>query len=220
MKIARVYIRVSTDEQDTARQRALVEQAKAQGYYVAAVYEEKASGAKADRSELARMIADLQPGDVVIAEKIDRISRLPLEQAEALVDSIKAKGARLAVPGVIDLSEVEATGEMARIVLESTQSLLLKLALQMARDDYETRRERQAQGIALAKEKGVYTGRKADPDRRELILKLRGTKHSIAETARLAGCSESLVKLVTRQAKENVGTCPTGGQEPESTLTE
>ena len=72
---ARVYLRVSTDEQDLARQEAIVAGARAAGYYVAAVYREKASGARADRPELLRMVADLQPGEVVVAEKIDRISR-------------------------------------------------------------------------------------------------------------------------------------------------
>ncbi len=43
------------------------------------------------------MIADLQPGEVVVAERIDRISRLPLAEAERLVASIRAKGARLRV---------------------------------------------------------------------------------------------------------------------------
>ena len=110
---------------------------------IAGVYREKASGARADRPELLRMIADLQPGEVVVAEKIDRISRLPLPEAERLVASIRAKGARLAVPGVVDFTDfAKATDAVTRIVLESVQELLLKLALQMARDDYETRRER------------------------------------------------------------------------------
>jgi len=52
--------------------------ARAAGFYVAAIYREKASGARPDRLELVRMVADLQAGEVVIAEKIDRISRLPL----------------------------------------------------------------------------------------------------------------------------------------------
>lgn len=84
-KIARVYLRVSTEAQDLERQEAIVLQAKASGYYVAGVYREKASGARADRPELLRMIADLQAGEVVIAERIDRISRLPLVDAEKLV---------------------------------------------------------------------------------------------------------------------------------------
>nr|AZZ87952.1 Transposon resolvase [Citrobacter werkmanii] len=91
--VARVYLRVSTDAQDLERQEAITTAAKAAGYYVAGIYREKASGARADRPELLRMIGDLQPGEVVIAEKIDRISRLPLPEAERLVASIQAKGA-------------------------------------------------------------------------------------------------------------------------------
>lgn len=90
------------------------------------------------------MIADLQPGEVVVAEKMHRISYSPLPEAPKLVDSIRAKGARLAVPALVDLTEFTAAAEgVSRIVLASVQELLLKLALQMARDDYETRRERQ-----------------------------------------------------------------------------
>jgi hypothetical protein len=93
------------------------------------VYREKASGARIDRPELLRMIADLQPGEVVVAEKIDRLSRLPLAEAEQLVNSIRAKGAKLAVPGLVDLSEIAAAADgVAKIVLESVQALLLKLA--------------------------------------------------------------------------------------------
>ena len=146
-----IYLRVSTEEQDLARQAAVESSTRQAGYYIAGVYREKASGARADRPELLRMIADLQPGEVVIAEKIDRLSRLPLPEAERLIATIRAKGARLAIPGLVDLSEVaHAADGMAKIVLESTQEMLLKLALQMARDDYETRRERQPQGITMA----------------------------------------------------------------------
>ena len=130
MKVARLYLRVSTDEQDLTRQIDIEHSTRAAGYYVAGIYREKASGTRADRPELLRMIADLQPGEVVVAEKIDRITRLPLAEAEQLVASIRAKGARLAVPGLVDLSDLvdEANG-VARIVLVSVQELLLKLGL-------------------------------------------------------------------------------------------
>ena len=119
-KVARIYQRVSTDGQDLTRQAAIVQEAKAAGFYVAGVYREKASGARADRPELLRMIEDLQSGEVVIAEKIDRISRLPLVEAERLVASIRAKGARLAVPGVVDFSEVAAEAKgVAKVVLSN-----------------------------------------------------------------------------------------------------
>lgn len=197
MKVARIYLRVSTDQQDLSRQANIEATAIAAGFYIAAIYKEKASGARADRPELLRMIDDLQPGDVVIAERIDRISRLPLPDAEKLIASIRATGAKLAVPGIVDLSDMAATSDhIAKIVLESVQDLLLKLALQMARDEYETRRERQLQGIQLAKEKGKYAGRKTDKAVHERIIALRRSGHSIAETAKLAGCSESQVKRV------------------------
>lgn len=205
MKTARIYIRVSTDEQDTSRQHQLIEQAKASGYYVAGVYTEKASGTIADRPELQRMIADLQAGDVVIAEKIDRISRLPLPEAEKLIAAIKAKGAKLSVPGIVDLSEIEAEGA-AKIVLDAVQDMLLRLALQMARDDYETRRERQAQGIALAQQDGRYKGRKADAKRQAQVLALREAGKSLAEVADLTGYSVSNVKKILATRKLEKGT--------------
>ncbi len=197
MKVARLYLRVSTDEQDLTRQVDIEHSTQAAGYYVAGIYREKASGARADRPELLRMIADLQPGEVVVAEKIDRISRLPLAEAEQLVASIRAKGARLAVPGLVDLSDLaDESDGVARIVLISVQELLLKLALQMARDDYETRRERQRQGVQLAKAAGKYTGRKADTATHQRIVALRRAGQSIERTAELAGCSISQVKRI------------------------
>lgn len=205
MKIARIYMRVSTDAQDLARQESLVVAARDAGYYVAGVYREKASGARADRPELLRMIEDLQPGEVVVAEKIDRISRLPLAEAERLVASIRAKGARLAVPGVVDLSELAAEAKgVAKVVLESVQDMLLRLALQIARDDYEDRRERQRQGVELAKKAGRYTGRRADEATHARIIALRSAGKSIAATAKLAGCSQSQVKRVWALAQPQV----------------
>ena len=205
IRAARVYLRVSTDEQDLTRQEAIVGSARAAGFYVAAVYREKASGARPDRPELLRMVADLQAGEVVIAEKIDRISRLPLAEAELLVATIRGKGARLAVPGIVDLSDlVEDSSGVARIVLEAVQDMLLRVALQTARDDYETRRERQREGIELAKRAGRYTGRKLDLAHHRRIVGLRDAGMSIAKTAELAGCSIAQVKRVTALHRRNL----------------
>jgi DNA invertase Pin-like site-specific DNA recombinase len=51
------------------------------------------------------------------------------------------------------------------------------------------RRERQRQGIELAKQAGRYRGRRADPKRHAQVIALRKSGHSIAKTAVLAGCS-------------------------------
>lgn len=209
-RVARIYLRVSTEGQDLARQGALEDSARAAGFYVAAVYREKASGARPDRPELLRMISDLQPGDVVVAEKMDRISRLPLPEAVQLIEAIRAKGARLSVPGVVDLSDLAAeTTGIARIVLDSVQELLLKLALQSARDDYETRRERQRQGVDAARSAGKYAGRKPDLMTHARILALRKAGETIDRTAKLAGCSVSQVKRVQALHREQgEGTAP------------
>lgn len=197
MNVARVYLRVSTNEQELTRQNSIIEDARSKGFYIAGVYKEKASGARLDRPELLRMIADLQPGEVIVAEKIDRISRLPLSEAEQLIGSIKAKGAKLAIPGIVDLSELAAGQDgVSRIVLESVQDMLLKVALQAARDDYETRRERQRQGVELAKASGKYKGRKPDNKTHERIIALRESGMTIGRTATLAGCSISQVKRI------------------------
>lgn len=108
------------------------------------------------------------------------------------------------MPGVINLSELAADANgVAKIVLEAVQEMLLRLALQMARDDYEDRRERQRQGIELVKAAGRYTGRKADVVMHDRIAALRGGGHTIADTARLAGCSESQVKRVWALHQQN-----------------
>jgi hypothetical protein len=54
--------------QDLDRQESIIAEARDAGYYIAGVYREKASGARADRPALLRLIADLQPGEVVVAE--------------------------------------------------------------------------------------------------------------------------------------------------------
>ena len=200
-KIARIYLRVSTDEQDLGRQERIVEDTRSAGYYIAGVYREKASGANMARPELNRMIADLQPGDVIIAERIDRLSRLPLPEAEALIHTIQSKGARLSIPSIVDLSEIaDNLDGVAKIVLDTTQAMLLRISLQIARDDYELRRKRQQEGIAHAKKAvpGKYQGRKANPILKERIRSLRAAGHTWKDTAKLAGCSESHAKRIGR----------------------
>lgn len=196
-KVARIYLRVSTDEQSLERQQQIEQSTREAGFYIAGVYEEKASGVRADRPELLRMIDDLQPGDLVVAERMDRISRLPLVQAQQLVQSIRAKGARLAVPGVIDLSSLTADVDgVARIVMESVQEMLLNLALQMAHDDYVVRRARAQQGIEKRKAAQLYRGKSPDLDQHKRIILLREQGVSIAKTAKAIRTSESQVKKV------------------------
>lgn len=200
MKIARIYCRVSTNQQNLERQNRLIEEAKHLGFYVAKVYAEKASGVDPNRPILNELINDLQPNDVVIAEHIDRLSRLPLNEAEKLIGRIKEKGAFIVVPQVIDLSELNPQSNTEKIILEACQNMILKIALNMAHEDYETRRRRQREGIEEAKKKGYYRGRPANKKQHEQIISLK-PHHSIKNTARLVGCSEATVKRVWAKFK-------------------
>lgn len=66
--------------------------------------------------------------------------------------------------GTVDLPVmVKETDTVTRIVLESVQEVLLKLALQMSKDDYETRRKRQRQGVQLAQKILGTHPRHSDP---------------------------------------------------------
>jgi DNA invertase Pin-like site-specific DNA recombinase len=195
--IARIYQRVSTEGQDLTRQESLRADAEAKGYMVVATYSEKASGTSEDRPELQRMLKDLNNGDTIIAEHLDRITRLPLDKAESLMAVIKAKGAKVSVPGLIDLPKAEEG--IAGIVMDAMQAMLLKMALYQCRADYETRRERQKQGIAIAKDAGKYKGRKPDTAVNARIVQLRELKFTIAAIAIKLGVSESQVKLILKR---------------------
>ena len=199
MKIAQIYLRVSTIEQSNQRQEKIIDEATNNGYYIAKVYREKASGAIKDRPKLRELISDLQPGEIIIAENIDRISRLPLQDAMDLVNEIREKGAFLSIPNIVDLGELmtENQTELSKIIMQSVQEMLLKMALQIARDDYELRRERQLAGIALAKKNKKYKGRKPDLNKHQLILDLWATgNYTEAEIAKRVDCSLPQVKRV------------------------
>ena len=201
MKIARVYLRVSTTEQNTLRQEKIIDEATASGYYIAKVYREQASGTIKERPKLRELINDLQEGEVIIAENIDRISRLPLQDAMDLVNEIRGKGALLAIPNIIDLTELMTASqtELSKIIMTSIQDMLLKMSLQIARDDYELRRERQLAGIALARKNKKYKGRKPDLNKHQLILDLwRTNNFTEVEIAKKVGCSLPHVKRVKK----------------------
>jgi DNA invertase Pin-like site-specific DNA recombinase len=89
---------------------------------------------------------------------------------------------------------------VTQIVLNAMQDMLLKLALQLARDDYENRRERQKAGIAQAKGEGRYKGRRASKTMHEKILLLRSEGLSLSKTAKAVGCCLKTVSNVQKAA--------------------
>jgi DNA invertase Pin-like site-specific DNA recombinase len=193
----RAYLRASTSEQDASRARAALEQFAANhGQHIASEYLENESGAKADRPELLRLLKDAKKGDVLLVESIDRLSRLPAEDWQKLKTAIDSKGLRIVAldlptshQGIADTKGDEFTGRM----LAAINSMLVDMMAAIARKDYEQRRERQAQGIAKAKEKGAYKGRPVDADLHKRVRELLTAGLGIRATARHADCSTTTV---------------------------
>jgi resolvase len=202
-KIARIYCRVSTQEQDLSRQLELKEWAEQRGFYIAKIYSEKASGRTANRPALNEMLADLQAEEFVIAENIDRLSRLPIKEAEQLIQQIRNKGARLLLPNVLDATAAEyAPDSMEGIIFNAMQDLLLKILLKSASDDYELRRQRQLAGINRARKEGKRIGGRPMAQKRiddVAICKNKGLSNS--EIARMLPCSIATVKRIWREIK-------------------
>lgn len=206
MTFVRAYLRASTDEQDASRARApLTAFAEDSGHRVAAWYTENASGANAERAELRRLLDDAQKGDILLVESIDRLARLPAEPWARLRSEIEAKGLRVvAVDLPTSHSALSSTAgdEFTARMLDAINRMMLDMMAAIARKDYEQRRERQAQGIAKAKERGAYRGRPVDPELHRRILELLEKGFSIRKTADHAKCSTSTVQRVKKEVTQ------------------
>lgn len=208
----RAYLRASTDEQDASRARdQLAIFATDAGHAVASWYTENASGATPDRPELHRLLADAQPGDVLLVEAIDRLSRLPAVDWKRLRGEIDAKGLRVVA---LDLPTSHAAmqdtdgDDFTTRMLDAVNGMMLDMLAAIARKDYEQRRARQAQGIASAKGKGVYRGRPENPELHRKVSELLDAGLSIRKVAEHAQCSTSSVQRI----KKTEGRAPKGAR--------
>lgn len=140
------YARVSTTDQDLSLQQAAL---KAAGCDV--IRSEKASGASREgRAELALLLDFIRPGDTLLVTRVDRLAR-SIADLQDVVRALKAKGAALkAIDQPIDTSTAagKAFFDMLGVFAEFETNL---------------RKERQLEGIAAAKARGVYAGKGRRP---------------------------------------------------------
>src|SRR5215468_9551516 len=142
------YARVSTADQNLTTQRQALK-----GAGVATIFEEKASGTKRDgRTELQKVLGVLSDGDTLVVTRLDRLGR-SLRDLANVAHEIEEAGANLKV---IEQSVDTSTA--------AGRAFFGMLAV-FAAFETDVRRERQMEGIALAKRQGVYTGGKARLDR-------------------------------------------------------
>lgn len=96
MSFIRAYLRASTEDQNANRAREVLEAfANERGVKVASWYIENASGTKADRTGLARLIDDAQAGDILLIEQVDRLTRLTKPDWDKLKSAIQSAGLRV-----------------------------------------------------------------------------------------------------------------------------
>jgi DNA invertase Pin-like site-specific DNA recombinase len=157
----RAYLRASTFEQDASRARGALDAfAAEQGLRIAARYFENESGAKLHRPELFRLLADCGPGDVLLVEQVDRLSRLTSPDWLKLRAEIDTRHVRIVA---LDLptswSLAAPTDEFTVRMFAAVNNMMLDVLAAVARKDYEDRRRRQFEGTARAKAAGLYKGR-------------------------------------------------------------
>lgn len=202
----RAYLRASTSDQDANRARqALNGFTEQHQQKVASYYAENASGASPDRDELRRLLADAHPGDVLLVESIDRLSRLPTNDWKRLRNEIDAKGLRvvaLDLPTSHAAMQETSGDDFTARMLDAINAMMLDMMAAIARKDYEQRRERQAQGIEKAKAEGRYRGRPMDSALHRRVSELLNAGLSIRKVAQHAQCSTSTVQRVKRYEPE------------------
>lgn len=139
------YVRVSTADQNTARQTQQLD-----GLNLDRVFVDVASGKDTNRPQLAAALAHLREGDVFYIHSMDRLAR-NLEDLRRIVTELTDRG--VTVKFIKEGLEFDKNAN-------SVSKLLLSIMGAFAEFERNLIRERQREGIAIAKTKGAYKGRK------------------------------------------------------------
>jgi DNA invertase Pin-like site-specific DNA recombinase len=136
------YVRVSSFDQNPDRQLEAVS--------VTRTYTDKASGKDTRRPELDRLLTYVRDGDTVVVHSMDRLAR-NLDDLRRIVQTLTRRGIR-----------IEFVKEGLTFTGEESPMANLMLSVMGAFAEFERAllRERQREGIALAKQRGAYRGRK------------------------------------------------------------
>jgi DNA invertase Pin-like site-specific DNA recombinase len=198
----RGYLRASTSEQDASRAKDQLKAFAAErGLKVAAWYVENESGTKLARPELFRLLADSQPGDILLVEQVDRLSRLTAADWERLKADLTVRRVRVVA---LDLPTswtmaTNAGDEFTGRMFEAINGMLLDMLAAVARKDYDDRRRRQAQGQAKAKAEGRYKGRPEDTGRNEGIAGMLAAGQSWGAIQNITGCSRATIAKIAKR---------------------
>ena len=140
------YARVSSKEQNLERQIQTLEG-------VSKVFSDKISGQSTERPQLKAMLDYLREGDIVIVTELDRLGRNS-KDLTSLMNQIQQKGATLEVLNLPTMNGIEDEN-LRRLI----NNLVIELYKYQAESERKRIKERQAQGIEIAKSKGKFKGR-------------------------------------------------------------
>jgi DNA invertase Pin-like site-specific DNA recombinase len=172
------YARVSTQDQHLTGQ---LETLKAAG--AVTIFKEKISGVRADRPQLAKLMASLKAGDVVLVTKLDRLGRSTRELLD-LIERISEAGASF-----------RSLGDPLWDTSSSQGRLLSTLLAAIAEFERDLIRERTGEGRKRAKARGIKFGRKpklSEYQRAEAV-KRRAAGETLAEIAKSYAVDISMI---------------------------
>lgn len=142
------YARISSADQNLSRQLEQLQDCEK-------IFQEAASGASKERSQLQALLQYIREGDIVTVTELERLGRNNQELTEIMA-AIQAQGATLEVLNLPTLRGIE-DDNLRRLL----NNLILELYKYQAQAERERIKERQRQGIEIAKAQGKYQGRKA-----------------------------------------------------------
>ena len=195
----RIYVRASTKEQDAERALSdLIQFSQSYGSeYVD--YIENESGTKLNRPILNQLLNESMPGDILLIESVDRLSRLQQADFEILKQQIKDKGLRLIVSDLPTTHmQIRHDDTITTSLLELINNMLIDLLATMARLDNEKRRERIIQGLQRSGYKP--TGKKANLTKHNRIKQLLAANNMTKEEiAKAVDCGVATVYRVAKK---------------------
>lgn len=150
------YVRVSTEEQNEARQLAAMREF---GVAEENIVTEKLSGKDFNRPLYQRLVGSLEPGDILVVKSIDRLGR---DYSEILAQWAAITKERCADMVVLDMPLLD-TRQGRDLLGTLIADIVLQLLSYVAQTERENIRQRQAEGIAAAKAAGIRFGRERLP---------------------------------------------------------
>jgi len=195
------YVRVSTQEQNEARQLNAMREF---GVEEKNIIVEKMSGKDFRRPRYQRLVRALQPGDVLVVKSIDRLGRNYEEILEQWGSIIKKRKAAIVVLDMPLLDTRQGRDLTGTLIAD----IVLQLLSYVAQTERENIRRRQAEGIAAAKARGVRFGpaARALPDSFEQLRQAwRGREITLREAAAACGIPKSTFYDAALRFEESAG---------------